>query len=155
MEPSLRQGDLAVVRKQGSYSPGDVVAFRVPRGEAGDGAIVIHRIVGGTAEDGFIMQGDNKENPDLWRPTQDDIVGGMWFSVPRAGGVLAFLQGPLRLAGLASGFAVFLVLSGDTDKKRPRKGSPGKRPDAARRRWRSPGLILWAHWFDDKGGRHS
>jgi signal peptidase I len=156
MEPSLHQGDLAVVRKQGSYSPGDVVAFRVPRGEAGDGSIVIHRIIGGTAEEGFIMQGDNKENPDLWRPTQDDIVGGMWFRVPRAGGVLPSLQDPLRLAGLASGFAVFLVLSADTEKKRPRKGSPGpgKLLSAGRRRWRPPGLTLWARRFEDREGRH-
>lgn len=141
MEPSLREGDLAVVRKQGSYSPGDVVAFRVPKGEPGDGAIVIHRIVGGSAEDGFIMQGDNKENPDLWRPTQDDIVGGMWFSVPLAGRLLAFLQSPLLSAGLASGFAVFLVLSGDAEEKRPRKGSPGKAPQCRP----APLATPWSH----------
>lgn len=155
MDPTLHNGDLAVVQKHSSYSPGDIVVFRVPKGEPGEGAIVIHRLVGGSAEEGFTTQGDNSETVDRWRPTKDDMVGRLWFSIPRAGRVLAFLQGPLRLAGLASGFAVFLVLSGDTDKKRPRKGSPGKRPDAARRRWRSPGLILWAHWFDDRGGRHS
>jgi len=141
MEPSLREGDLAVVRKQGSYSPGDVVAFRVPKGEPGDRAIVIHRIVGGSAEEGFTTQGDNSETVDRWRPTGEDIVGKKWFSVPGAGRFLAMLQSPMRLAGLASGFAVFLVLSGGTEEKR--KVSPTKPPGAARRPWRPPGLTLW------------
>ena len=132
MDPTLHNGDLAVVQKQSSYSPGDIVVFHVPKGGPGEGTIIIHRIVGGSAEEGFITQGDNSETVDRWRPTKDDLVGQLWFSIPRAGCVLAFLQGPLRLAGLASGFAVFLVLSGDKDDKRPRKGSPGKRPDGAR-----------------------
>jgi signal peptidase I len=142
MEPSLRQGDLAVVRKQGGYSPGDVIAFRVPDGEPGDGGIVIHRIVAGRAEDGFIMQGDNNKGADRWRPTEEDVVGKMWFSVPGAGRFLATLQSPMLLAGLASGLAVFLVLSGDTKEKRVRKVSPGKPPGVAPRPWRPFGLTL-------------
>ena len=55
MEPTLYSGDLAVVRKQGSYGTGDIVAFIVAEGEPGEKAIVIHRIVGGTAEAGFLM----------------------------------------------------------------------------------------------------
>ena len=59
MQPTLYEGDLAVVRQQSSYEEGDIVAFRVPEGEDGEGAIIIHRIVGGDAENGFILQGDN------------------------------------------------------------------------------------------------
>lgn len=137
MEPTLESGDLAMLRQQDTYGAGDVVAFKV------GGGVVIHRIVGGTADEGFIVQGDNKDAPDLWRPLGEDILGRMWFSMPVAGRLLAFLQGPLPLAGLASGLGVFLVLSGDAEEKRPRKGSPGKPPNAARRRWRPPGLTLW------------
>ena len=132
MQPTLEAGDLVVTRRQGGYAIGDIVAFRVPEREPGAGGRVIHRIVGGSAEEGFVVQGDNKDAPDPWTPTEDDILGKMWFSVPYAGRLLAALQAPLLLAGLASGFAVFLVLSGDTEGKRPRKGSPGKRPDGAR-----------------------
>jgi len=143
MERTLHSGDLALTQKQQSYGMGDVVAFRVPNGEPGEGAMVIHRIVGGTAEDGFITQGDNKENSDVWRPTQGDIVGEMWFRVPGAGRLLATLQSPMVLAGLAGGLGVFLVLSADTGEKRPRKACASKPSDAGRRRWRLPHLTLW------------
>lgn len=143
MEPALHAGDLVVARAQGTYGPGEVVAFRPPRHNSGQSAVVLHRIVDGSAEDGFITQGDNNKAPDPWRLSQRDILGEMWFSVPAAGRLLAFLQSPLLSAGLASGFAVFLVLSGDAEEKRPRKGSPGKAPNVARRRWRPPGLTLW------------
>jgi signal peptidase len=132
MQPTLHVGDLVLTHKQGAYAAGDVVVFRVPEGEPGAGGKVIHRIVGGSADEGFVVQGDNKNAPDIWHPTKHDIVGKMWFSVPRAGYILAFLHGPLQLAGLASGFAVFLVLTGGEDEKQLRKGSPGKRPDGTR-----------------------
>lgn len=96
MEPALRSGDLAVLRKQEDYHPGDVVAFAVGGGDA-----VIHRIVGGDAEEGFRTQGDNQERPDLWRPTPDDIGGSMWFSIPGGGRVITYLQQPVLLALIA------------------------------------------------------
>lgn len=129
MEPTLHGGDLAVLRQQDDYGAGDIVAFRVPQGEPGAGAIVIHRVVGGSPEGGFLMQGDNKDAPDRWSPTEDDILGKKWFSVPGGGRFLAYLQSPLLLAALASGVAVFLVLIGGEEKKRPRRPSPAKRPD--------------------------
>jgi signal peptidase len=136
MEPTLHSGDLVATRKHQSYQKGDIVAFRV------EGGIVIHRIVGGSAEDGLIMQGDNKNAPDLWRPTADDIVGRMWFSIPGGGRFLGILQSPLVLAGLASGVAVFLVLSGGEEKKRPREVSPAKGSGGAGRLRPPPGLAL-------------
>ncbi len=44
MEPTLHGGDLLLVRRQGGYSPGDIVAYRVPEGEPAEGRIVVHRI---------------------------------------------------------------------------------------------------------------
>lgn len=120
MEPTLRSGDLAVLQKQSSYGRGDVVAFRV------QGGVVIHRIVRETPE-GFVTQGDNKNGDDPWRPTADDIVGRMWFSVPRAGLAVAVLQQPLPLAALAAGLAVTFALSGGRE-------NPGVRPADRRRK---------------------
>ena len=148
MEPTLDSGDLVLVRQQGNYGSGDIVVFRVPQGEPGEGATVIHRIVGGSPDEGFLMQGDNKEGPDPWRPTKDDVVGKLWFSVPGASRYLAVLQSPLLLAGLASGVAVFLVLIGGGEKEGPREVSPAKHPDRSRLRV-PPGPTVWlfATWL--------
>jgi len=121
MLPTLHEGDLAVLHEQASYSPGDVVAFRVPEGDPGEGAIVIHRIAGGSPRDGFVMQGDNKNDPDPWRPTQDNVLGKMWFHVPGAGRALAILQAPLPLATLVGWAAMLMVALG---------GRPARHRDA-------------------------
>jgi signal peptidase I len=78
MKPTLAEGDLVVVR-QGRYEVGDIVAF-----ETGNG-LVIHRIVGGSAEEGFVMQGDNKPAPDNWTPVPEDVVGEYFAQLPHAG----------------------------------------------------------------------
>ncbi len=101
MEPTLRSGDLVVVRKQESYTTGDVVAFEV------EGGVVIHRIVGGTAEKGFVTQGDNKGGPDLWRPRAEDIRGKMWLHLPGGGRVIAYLRQPLVFAMLLASLGTF------------------------------------------------
>jgi signal peptidase len=134
MEPTLDSGDLALVRQQGHYGKGDIVAFRPPMHTGGRSAVVIHRIVGGSSEEGFLMQGDNNEGRDPWRISEGDILGEMWFSVPGGGRLLGMLQSPLVLAALASGVAVFLVLSGGEEKKRSPLPPPAPPSHAIRRR---------------------
>jgi signal peptidase len=143
MEPTLYNGDLAVARSEGSYRVGDLVAFRVPEGEHGNGGIVIHRIVSGSSADGFRTQGDNNEWADPWSVGEDDIVGERWVSVPGAGRWLHVLRAPVLLAGLVSGVGVFLVLIGGEEKKRPRKVSRTKRCARARSLRLPRGLALW------------
>jgi signal peptidase len=110
MEPTLSDGDLAVVRRERTYSTGDVVAFRVREGEAGAGAVVIHRIVGGSDAQGFRMRGDNRDDIDGWHPSSAEILGKLWFHAPGAGSVVARLRAPLPLAVLAGGLAFVFVL---------------------------------------------
>lgn len=102
MEPALHSGDLAVLHRHATYEHGDVIGFAVQGGQ------VIHRIVGGSADEGYITQGDNKESPDPWRPKPENISGAMWLRIPRAGRVLAFLGKPLNagLFALLVGIAV-------------------------------------------------
>ena len=126
MEPALSKNDLAVLRHSPEYQPGDVVAFRV------NDNIVIHRIVGGSAEEGFVVQGDNKQRPDHWRPKPDEILGKMWFHIPGGGQWLVFLRQPLILSLLAGGLGMVMVIEGGQKKMRPREVSRAKRSARAR-----------------------
>jgi signal peptidase I len=132
MEPTLVNGDLAIVRRSDSYATGDVVAFRIPESESG--GLVIHRIVGGSADAGFLTQGDNRTSQDPWRPRPDDIAGSVWFTVSGAGSYLALLRDPLVLAPLAAGVTVFLILLGGGPPHRPETApAPSPRMAALRR----------------------
>jgi signal peptidase len=109
MEPGLHTGDLVAVRKADHYEVGDVIAFRVPEGQPGAGATVIHRITGGTATAGYVTRGDNRDGADQWRPRPSDVVGQRWLLVPGAGWVIAGLQSPLPLATLAGLLVAWVV----------------------------------------------
>jgi signal peptidase len=122
MEPVLHAGDLVVARRQNTYHLGDIVAFRT------EGGNVIHRIVGGSAEQGFITQGDNRNGSDPWRPTPKDILGKMWFRIPAGGHAVGVLRSPMVLAALAGSAAAFLVLRGSGDKRNGRRGQRGAPP---------------------------
>ena len=109
MDPTLKTGDLVVVRRRPAYRNGDVVAFRIPKGDGAAGAKVIHRIIGGSAKEGFILQGDNKPSPDIWRPKPDDVLGKQWLHLPGFGRYLVRAREPLPLAILAA-LIVFITV---------------------------------------------
>jgi len=111
MEPTLHEGDLAVVVAVAEYRVGDVVTYRVPAGHVAAGAPIIHRIVGGDAQSGWVIEGDNTSGPDLWQPTDAAIEDRLWFSIPAAGRLLALLRDPVVLASLAAAVAVAVVLA--------------------------------------------
>jgi signal peptidase len=82
------------------------------------GAEVIHRIIGGNAQRGFIVQGDNRTAPDVWRPKSGDIVGAKALRIPNAVLILQFLRSPILLALLAACFVFVRVLvPGDSEVK--------------------------------------
>jgi signal peptidase I len=112
MEPRYHTGDLVLVEKQRSYHAGQLIAYRVPKGDPMAGAQVIHRIIGGDAKHGFIVRGDNRTAPDVWRPKPQDIVGAKALRLPGAIIVLQFLRAPLFLALLAASFVFVHVLKG-------------------------------------------
>ncbi len=63
MLPTYENGDLVVVEAASRYAVGEVVAYRVPTGEVGEGKVVLHRIVDGDGEHGFVLQGDHNTAP--------------------------------------------------------------------------------------------
>lgn len=126
MLPTYQHGDLVVVESAAHYRVGEVVAYRVPAGQIGAGKVVIHRIIGGDATGGFTLQGDHNSAPDPWSPKQGDMVGVATFRLPNAGLILALVQQPAVLAGLAAALVVTVILA------QPSERGPGKR--LARRR---------------------
>jgi signal peptidase I len=111
MEPTYQNGDLVIAQAARTYHVGDVVAYHVPQGQPSAGALVIHRIIGGSGAAGFLMKGDNKTSPDPWRPTASEIVGRSWLVLPGVGRLSLAARTPLVLATLLGGLAGFLVLS--------------------------------------------
>lgn len=137
MLPTMKDGDLVFTWRTARYRVGDVVAYRVPKGEAAAGAHVIHRIIGGNARDGYQVQGDNRKGPDYWRPHPDDVIGRRWVRLPGGGALLSILASPLGVALLATGVTLWIFFEGEDD---PSEGE-GSRTDRAtsRRRRRASG----------------
>jgi signal peptidase len=115
MLPRYHTGDLVLVEKQPSYHVGQLIAYRVPKGDPMAGAQVIHRIIGGDAQHGFVVRGDNRTAPDVWRPKPRDIVGAKALRIPNAVLILQFFRTPLFLALLAACFVFVQVLVGRGD----------------------------------------
>ena len=114
MLPRYHTGDLVLVEHQSAYRVGELIAYRVPNGDPMAGAQVIHRIIGGDATHGFIVQGDNRTAPDVWHPKPRDIVGAKALRIPNAVLILQFLRSPIFLGLLAACFVfVQVLLRGD------------------------------------------
>ena len=118
MEPGLSRGDLVLVR--GGHEPevGDAVLYRDPV----LGVRVLHRVI--AKEDGRLqLQGDANDFVDDARPRPSDVIGSYWFSIPRAGSLLFWLQQPLHAALLAFGLTI-LALAGGGAACAPTKEAP-------------------------------
>src|SRR3954453_11606867 len=95
MLPHLHTGDLVLVEHQSDYRVGEVIAYRVPKGQVGAGHVVIHRIVGGNGRTGWRMKGDNRSAQDLWYPTNHDVIGARELRIPDAWLVLRIVHMPV------------------------------------------------------------
>jgi signal peptidase len=141
MLPRYHTGDLVLVERQSHYHVGQVIAYRVPKGDPMAGAQVIHRIIGGDAQHGFVVQGDNRTAPDVWRPKPSDIVGAKAVRFPSAVVVLQYLRSPLLLALMAASFVFVRVLGfggggdgGGNDGEKP-EAQPGRRDEDGGDAW--------------------
>ena len=110
MNPTLHNGDLVVVRSQSAYRIGDAVAYRIPRGEFGAGALVVHRLIGGNGSTGFITRGDNRNINDSWHPRTADVVGRVLFDLPGAGNRFAEASKPVWMGALVALTTVVVML---------------------------------------------
>lgn len=100
MEPTLSVGDM-VFAWQSEPEVGDILIYRVPEGQVGEGIHIIHRVTEiRESPEGpvFITQGDNRRNEDHWRPTTEDIVGVGGRIVPGIGTYIAGVPFQLFIA---------------------------------------------------------
>ncbi|MBK9928023.1 MAG: signal peptidase I [Anaerolineales bacterium] len=93
MEPNYHTGDLVIVRKAQTYQVGDVVTYR----DAILGDYIIHRIIA-IGQDKYVFKGDNNSWIDVYRPTQEEIVGKQWIYIPKLGNFFKWMRVPLHLA---------------------------------------------------------
>ncbi len=110
MLPRFHTGDLVLVEHRSSYHVGEVVAYRVPEHDIGAGHVVIHRIIGGNGTTGWTIEGDNRTAPDLWYPTNHDVIGAKELRIPDAWFVLRVFHMPVLLA-LFAAFGVFFWIA--------------------------------------------
>jgi signal peptidase len=117
MDPTFHTGDLVLAWPADDYAVGDVTPYRVPADQPGAGGLVIHRIVGGDATTGFVMQGDNNPAPDIWTPVPDDIIGRQVLLVPRIGELMAWVRQPAVLAALVAGLVTVVAVSSGLERR--------------------------------------
>jgi hypothetical protein len=91
MEPAISVGDIILTTPTSRLTPkqGDVVAYTAKRFDGSPVGVFSHRIIGGDAQTGFIVQGDANPNPDVQRPLIPDIEGTVVFVIPLLGKILA------------------------------------------------------------------
>lgn len=121
MLPHFHLGDLVVMREADTYRVGDVIAYRVPDGDVGGGLVVVHRIVGGDAQHGFVTRGDNREFDDSWHPKPSDIVGREWFSLSGLGTKMGALRTPSAFAFFGGVVVMLGTYAALTPKPRTRR----------------------------------
>lgn len=115
MEPTLHDGDLVVVRHDGSPSIGNLVLFDL------GGGLVFHRLAAGDPAAGWRTKGDGNDFLDRWVVHGDDVRGRIWFEVSGLGYVVQWLRSHAAATGalVASPFLLGFVPS----RRRRRDGS--------------------------------
>lgn len=112
MEPTYFDGDLVIARKM-EPSIGDVIIY-APEGLGG--SQIVHRIIGGNAEDGWELQGDNNDFVDPFTPKGDEVKGVVLVHYSNFGRVTVLLLNPMVWAFvLLAAIVLLLWWSDDCD----------------------------------------
>jgi signal peptidase len=122
MEPTYYTGDL-VVSRCGEYQVGDIVVYNPPNVGA---ARVIHRIVGGDAASGWVIQGDNNDFLDPWQPTDERVLGRAVLHLPKVGLIGSVLVSPITWVSLLLVAAALVIWPARVEEGDP---EPENEPD--------------------------
>jgi signal peptidase I len=111
MQPRFHTGDLAVVRRAGSYHVGEIAAYHSPSLHT----VVLHRIVA-IVNGRYIFKGDHNTWLDADHVGRSQILGRLWVHVPAVGNFVWWLVQPLHLLLLVVG--LLLLTGGETARRR-------------------------------------
>jgi len=110
MEPTYFGGDMVIARKM-EPSVGDAIIY-APEGLGG--SQVVHRIIGGDADEGWQMQGDNNSFIDPFTPKGDEVKGVVLVHYSNFGRVTVLLLNPMVWAFvLLAAMVLMLWYTGD------------------------------------------
>ena len=87
MAPTINPGDVILTTPPTNIAPkvGSIVAYVGRRFDGTAVGVFSHRIIGGNAQTGFIVKGDNNPDPDIQKPKIPDITGVVIFVIPLIG----------------------------------------------------------------------
>lgn len=96
MYPTLKKGDLIVVKEEKIYKTNDVISFTNPTGVKKSDTVT-HRIAKIEDEKGHTVyrtKGDANNKADGWIVREKDILGKIKFSITSVGYVISFSRTP-------------------------------------------------------------
>ena len=96
MESTYYTGDLVVTRAA-APKVGDVIVYQ-PKDVGG--ARIIHRIVGGNVNDGWVMKGENNSWTDPWQPKGSEVLGTARLRLQHVGTLARIVTSPVLWVGL-------------------------------------------------------
>jgi len=104
MEPTIKPGDVVITRSAdpSAIESGDVITYE----RASMDAPVTHRVIEVREQEGqlvFQTKGDGNEEPDSYTVTGDQVIGTVWFTLPKVGYVVNF-------ANTTRGFLVLVLV---------------------------------------------
>ena len=90
MAPAINAGDVILTMPVSRKAPkiDDVIAYQAKRFNGEKVAVFSHRIIDGDIENGFIVKGDANKSPDAQKPTGEDVLGVVFFTIPFIGNLL-------------------------------------------------------------------
>lgn len=90
MDPTLKVGDLVIIRDEKEYQKQDIITFRT------ETAPTTHRIIE-TNDTGFITKGDANNVEDEGIVTKNQIYGRVVMVIPKVGEWMLFMKQPLSM----------------------------------------------------------
>ena len=116
MVPTINPGDAIVTVSDTLRTPvkGDVVVYTGRRFDGTAVASFAHRIIGGTADSGWIVKGDANPAPDTQHPKAADIESVVVTTIPVVG---RFFNVQMLIMLVALVFGVWLIVDGLRDKR--------------------------------------
>ncbi len=104
MKPEFVFGDVLLAKSQEQYSPNDIVSYEI------EGITVTHRIVSihKSSETLYEVKGDANTFSDLSLIKKEQVIGKIFFSIPKIGFLVLFMKSKYSLLLILTGSIFYL-----------------------------------------------